>query len=200
MNNNQKKFSFSKRAQKYDTGFEGRFSQQFYNALLSQIKPKLKENILDVGCGTGCLLKKIADRYAINGYGIDVEYNMIQVAKEHCPEMNIQQSACEKTPFDNSTFNLVTACMAYHHFSNKSGFAREAARILKTSGYLYIADPRLPFIIRKIINSLLRMFNVTGQFLTVQEIANQFAEYGFVLSSSFEKGCVQVVELKKAAL
>lgn len=197
MNNNQKKFNFSKRAQKYDNGFEGRFSQQFYNALLSQIRLKSKETILDVGCGTGCLLRKMADRCAINGYGIDVEYSMIQVAKRQCLEMNIQQSTCEKTPFDNSTFNLVTACMAYHHFSDKSGFAREAARILKTGGYLYIADPRLPLIIRKIINGLLNLLKVTGQFLTVQEIAYQFVGYGFVLSGSFEKGCVQVVGLKK---
>lgn len=199
MENNKKAFSFGKRAEKYDYGFEGRLSQKFYNALLSKIKPHPDDMVLDVGCGTGYLLRKIADRCRINGYGIDLEYNMVQVAKKRCPDMDIRQSACEKTPFADSTFHIVTSCMAYHHFSDQEGFAREAARILKTGGYLYIADPRFPHIIRKAINGLLNVLKVTGHFSTVRETADRFIKYGFVLSGSFEKGCVQVTELKKIA-
>ncbi len=199
MQNNQKIFSFGKRAEKYDYGFEGRFSQKYYDALLSKIEPQPDEAILDVGCGTGYLLRKIADRCKISGYGIDLEYNMVQVAKKRCPDMDIQQSICENTPFDDSTFHIVTSCMAYHHFFDQEGFAREAARILKTGGYLYIADPRLPFMIRKAINGLLNVLKITGNFCTVRETADRFIKYGFVLSGSFEKGCVQITELKKIA-
>jgi ubiquinone/menaquinone biosynthesis C-methylase UbiE len=197
MGKKQKIFSFGKRAEKYDYGFEGRFSQKFYSALLSKIEPQPDEMILDVGCGTGYLLRKIADRCRIKGYGIDLEYNMIQVAKKRCPDMDIRQSTCENIPFGDSTFHIITACMAYHHFSDQEGFAREAARILKTGGYLYIADPRLHFIIRKAINGLLNVLKVMGHFSTVQETADRFIKYGFVLSGSFEKGYVQIVELKK---
>lgn len=196
---NHKDFSFSERAEKYDDGFEGKFSQKFYQALLSQIKIKSSKTVLDVGCGTGYLLRKIDDSHRINGYGIDVEENMIQVAKKQCPKMNIQQSTCEETPFDNDTFDLITACMAYHHFSDKQGFAKESARILKREGYLYIADPYFPFLIRKGLNAFLKLVGVTGQFFTAREVANQFKEYGFELSNSFKKGYVQVVELKKVA-
>jgi ubiquinone/menaquinone biosynthesis C-methylase UbiE len=124
---------------------------------------------------------------------------MIQVAQKRCPDMNIQQSTCERMPFDDYTFNLITACMAYHHFSDKEGFAQEAARTLKVGGYLYIADPRLPFIIRKVINGLLNLFKIAAHFFTTQEVSDRFTKYGFVLSSSFEKGFVQIVELKKIA-
>lgn len=197
MDKNKKDFDFSKRAENYDEGFEGKFSRKFYDALFALMKLNPLEAVLDVGCGTGYLLRKISKSYEINGCGIDVEDNMVQVAKKQCPEMNIQRSSCEKTPFDSNEFDIVTACMAYHHFSDKKGFAKEAARILKTGGYLYIADPFFPFIIRKIINGLARVFRVSGQFLTVQEIANQFIEYGFELSDYYKKGYVQVVELKK---
>lgn len=197
MNKKERDFNFSERAEKYDDGFEGKFSQKFYNALLSQINLKSSKKVLDVGCGTGYLLRKLDDSYRIDGYGIDVEGSMVQVAKRQCPKMKIQQSTCEETPFDDNTFDLVIACMAYHHFSDKKGFANEAARILKTGGSLYIADPYFPFIIRKAINTLLRLLRIKGQFFTAQEIANQFKEYGFELSSSLRKGYVQVVELKK---
>lgn len=197
MNKAEKDFDFSKRAEKYDEGFEGRLSQKFYAAILSQVKLESMNNVLDVGCGTGYLLKKLAGNCEINGYGIDVESNMIQVAQKQCPNMKIQLSACEKTPFDSDTFDVVTACMAYHHFSDKQGFSNEAARILKTGGYLYIADPYFPFLIRKGINGLSRLFKLAGKFFTSQEIADQFQECGFEFSNLYRKGYVQVVELKK---
>lgn len=197
MSKAEKDFDFSRRAEKYDEGFEGRLSQKFYHALLSQVTLEPMNKVLDVGCGTGYLLKKLAESCEIKGYGIDVESNMIQVAQRQCPDMQIQLSACEKTPFDNDTFDLITACMAYHHFSDKQGFASEAARILKTGGYLYIADPYFPFLIRKGINGLLGLSKVTGEFFTPQEIAGQFCKYGFEVSSLYNKGYVQVVKLKK---
>lgn len=46
--------------------------------------------------------------------------------------------------------------MAYHHFDNKIGFAKETGRIMKTDAYLYIVDPKFPTIIRQLINFKLR--------------------------------------------
>lgn len=80
---------FNKRADSYDKGFEGRFSKKFYSLLLNQIELNENVNLLDVGCGTGEILKKLSNEYKINGYGIDVEKNMINLAKEKCPNMNI---------------------------------------------------------------------------------------------------------------
>ena len=85
--------------------------------------------------------------------------------------------------------------MAYHHFSDKAGFAREAARVLKPGGVLYISDPKFPFLVRKGINGVARLFRVTGEFLTAREIADRFAEYGFVFSGAAYSGYAQVVKL-----
>ena len=197
MDKNSKDFKFDKRAASYDDGFEGKFSKKFYRVLLSRLDLAPSSKVLDVGCGTGYLLENMAERQAIQGYGIDATQNMIDIAKEKCPDMTIQTSACEKTPFDDGTFDILTACMAYHHFSDKSGFIKEAARILKTGGCLYIADPRFPFPVRKTINGVLRLFKVTGKFFTPQEIADDFATYGFELVNVSCDGIVQVVALKK---
>jgi len=197
MDKSEKDFKFDKRASSYDDGFEGRFSKKFYRVLLSRLELKPSSKVLDVGCGTGCLLRKMADSQKIQGYGIDVEQNMIYIAKEKCPDMTIQISACEKTPFNDGTFDILTACMAYHHFSDKAGFAKEAARVLKIGGCLYITDPRFPFPVRKTINGVARLFRVTGKFFTPQEIADDFRNAGFELVDATCDGIVQVVTLRK---
>lgn len=196
MGRSKKDFKFDRRAAKYDEGFEGRFSRRFYRLMLGQVKLKPGDIVLDVGCGTGILLRKMSDICPINGYGIDVEANMIAEAKQKCPDMNIQIAKCEKIPFNDRTFDVVTACMAYHHFPDRKGFAKEAARILKPGGLLYIADPRFPAAIRKPLNAVMRHANVTGEFFTADEIIADFKAYGFESDGFAADGYAQVVNLR----
>jgi len=195
MSDKQKDFKFDKRAVSYDDGLEGKFSQRFYSVLLSSLDIKPSFTVLDVGCGTGYLLQKMSEQQEIAGYGIDIEPNMIDVAKRKCPEMDIQVSPSEKTPFDNDTFDVMTACMAYHHFSDKEGFIKEAARIIKPDGCLYIADPFFPYPVRKTINGLLKLFRVAGKFFTAKKMAADFSRFGFEFDCVTRKGIVQVVKL-----
>ncbi len=197
MTNERKDIRFDKRAAKYD-GFEGRVSRRFYSLLLAQISVKSGATVLDVGCGTGTMLRKMADTYGASGYGIDMEENMINEARQKCPEMDIRVSSCGDTPFADLTFDAITACMAYHHFADKKGFAREAARILKPSGCLYIADPRFPFIIRKALNGVLKLFRITGFFGTPEEILGNFRPFGFEMEKVEIDGYAQVVKLRLA--
>ncbi|MCL2776101.1 MAG: class I SAM-dependent methyltransferase [Oscillospiraceae bacterium] len=195
MFNGKKDMDFGKRASKYD-GFEGRISYKFYHLLLAQINLVPDTAILDVGCGTGTMLRKMADNCRIKGYGIDIAPNMIEEAKRKCPEMIIQYSRCEQTPFNDSTFDILTTCMAYHHFSDKKGFAKEAARILKPGGCLYIADPNFPYVIRKLLNGVFNGLHISAGFYKPEKIFNDFAEYGFIPDGYVKDGYAQVVKMK----
>ena len=164
MSREKKDFKFDKKAATYDEGFAGKASRKFYNLVLREIEVEQGAAVLDVGCGTGALLNKIADTHEIKAHGIDTEENMIAVAKSKHPDMDFQLSPCENMPFDSQTFDVLIACMAYHHFSDKTGFAKEAARVLKPGGMLYIADPRFPLIARKTLNAVLRCLRIVGNF------------------------------------
>jgi len=195
MHKKVKDIRFGKRASKYDS-FEGKMSHRFYRLLLEQVKLFPGASVLDVGCGTGTVLRKMADACDIDGYGIDMAEKMIDEAKCKCPDMNILISRCEATPFENQTFDIITVCMAYHHFSDRIGFAKEAARIIKPGGCVYIADPRFPFVVRKTMNGIFRLFNVAGHFNTPQELYEHFSEYGFAPDGFAFDGYAQVVKLK----
>ena len=162
----QRDIRFDRRASAYDRGFEGKSARRFYRLILNELKLNDGARVLDVGCGTGALLRMMADRYRIIGTGIDMGQGMIEQAHRNCPEMDIQVSRCEETPFDDNTFDALTCCLAYHHFSDKQGFTKEALRILKPGGRLYIADPRFPVFIRTPLNGIFRHMNIAGEFCT----------------------------------
>ena len=190
-----KEFNFEKSAAKYDNRV-GKISGRFYQMLLEQVELFPGATVLDVGCGTGTVLRAMADICVINGYGIDAEENMIIEAKRKCPDMSVQISRCEDTPFESQYFDIVTACMAYHHFADRSGFAKEAARLLKHGGHLYIADIRLLSVMRKVLNWFFRLINVAGHFDEPHGLYKHFGKYGFVPDGFVAKGFVQVVKMK----
>ena len=192
-----KDIDFGRGAARYDRSM-GRVSRRFYKLLVAQAEPAPGEAVLDAGCGTGAVLRMMADACPISGFGIDMAENMVGQARRKCPEMDIRLSRCESTPFEDNFFDMVVSCMAYHHFSDKAGFAKEAARILKPGGRLYIADPRLPPPVRKFVNAVFRLFRVAGEFCSPDEIFEKFAKYGFEPDGFAKDGYAQVVVMRRA--
>ena len=188
-------FKFDKRADKYDDHFEGRFSKVFYQLIYENIALPDFAEVLDVGCGTGTVLKTISENHNINGHGIDVEPKMLEIAVGKCPQMDIRLCSCDATPYAENSFDALIACMAYHHFPDKTAFGNEARRILKTGGELYIADPNFPKIIRKIMNFLARRLN--GEFLSANEIVDRFKKIGFAPVAVRKQRYGQLVVLQK---
>ena len=188
-------FKFDKRAEKYDDHFEGKLSKVFYGLIYENVTLPNSAEVLDVGCGTGTILKALSKNHSIKGHGIDVEPAMLKIAKEKCRGMDIQLCSCESTPYSSRTFDAIVACMAYHHFPDKSAFEKEASRIIKSGGKLYIADPNFPGPIRKVINFLAR--NLNGEFFSSDEIIERFKKAGFVPFDEKKKGYGQLVIMQK---
>jgi len=190
-------FSFKKRASRYDKGSMGKMSRKFYNLLLKTVELRDGCTVLDVGCGTGVLLSMMAQQKRIHGFGIDAEENMVAEAAIKCPGMGIRKSRAENMPFEKQIFDVVTVCMAYHHFNDKDGFASEAARVLKPGGALYIADPHFPAPVRGVLNAIFRLANVAGEFFGPDEITRRFEPFGFEPDSVAKDGYAQVVKLRR---
>ena len=195
-NNDLADFDFAKRASAYDEGFEGKASRRFYDLLLREVALSPGMAILDAGCGTGALLESLSEECEVDCHGIDAEKNMVAVAKAKHPAMDFSLARCDDTPFADKSFDAIIACMAYHHFDDRKGFARESARLLVPGGLLYIADPRFPLPARKALNGVLRLARVVGEFNTPDEIAAEFSPFGFSCAGHAFDGYAQVVKLR----
>ena len=175
----KKDFKFDKKAEKYDDSYEGKLSEKFYTLVTENVQLTDGMAVLEMGCGTGTILHRLSQRCSISGHGIDVEEKMLEQARKKCPDMEILNCSCDNTPFEDGKFDVIVACMAYHHFPDKDGFSKECARLLKQGGRLYIADPKLPLPIRKVLNTALDIHKIHGRIYTADEMTENFSEYGF---------------------
>jgi len=100
--------------------------------------------ILDVGCGTGRLLRSAALRFpAARLVGVDAAIEMVRQAEASLPPgtaIEFQQATAEELPFSNAQFDLVFSTLTFHHWQDQRQGAAEVARVLAPGGRWLLAD------------------------------------------------------------
>jgi ubiquinone/menaquinone biosynthesis C-methylase UbiE len=99
--------------------------------------------ILDVGCGTGKLLKSAGGRFpSARLVGVDAAEEMVKYAQASTPDgaIEFRQATAEDLPFPNASFDLVFSTMTFHHWSNQARGSAEVARVLAPGGRWLLAD------------------------------------------------------------
>ena len=194
----KKDIRFDKRATKYDNGIEGFLSQRFYNDLLDNVILSPGNCVLDVGCGTGTFLNRLSNNGTkISCYGIDYSKNMIWEAEKKYPQMNFCVGNSKELPYEDATMDVVITCMAYHHFEDQKAFRKEAFRILKPCGELYVCDPKFPAFLSYVFNSVFRLSKTAARFYNKDEYILDFTLEGFTFHKYFEDSYVQIINFKK---
>ena len=109
-------------------------------SFLASIKSSIanqKSKILDVGCGTGAnleMLKQFGD-----AEGVDVSDDALEFCR--MKGLKVHKGLAEKLPFDDETFDLVTALDVVEHLDDDIAGLKEMYRVLKTDGKTLIFVP-----------------------------------------------------------
>lgn len=174
--------NYSKIAARYDSTFDGKFTQSFKEEIVNVIHLENAYKILDVACGNGTLLKLLSEKADIQGYGVDISEEMIKVSKSKHPEFQFCVTNSSLLPFEDSFFDAITVCAAFHHFTEPHKFMTEAKRVLKSGGNIYIADLYLPAIARQIANLFLPLFRMGDvKIYSKRELVSFYQESGFAI-------------------
>ncbi len=163
---------------RYDKGIRiltlGRLGKA-YDRLTSHIRKGQK--ILDLGCGTGALTIRAAQK-AAKVKGIDINSQMLEIAQKRAAEANLAQNVelCEMGVAElggeeSESYDIVMSGLCFSELTEDELLytLREAKRILKPEGLLLIADEVRPKSISKmILNWLIRIPLVTITYLITQ--------------------------------
>lgn len=128
--------NFSKSAKDYDR--HALLQQGMADSLFQTVIKYAPKNILDIGCGTGCLAAKLAGYFpAAEVIGIDLSPEMVRIAKAHYPAANLRflEGDGEQLPFPDNTFDLVISNASFQ-WMDFGKAAEETRRTLKPGGRL----------------------------------------------------------------
>jgi 2-polyprenyl-3-methyl-5-hydroxy-6-metoxy-1,4-benzoquinol methylase len=116
----------------------------FADEITNYIKPNKTWNALDFGCGTGLLSFPLKDDFEEITL-VDTSVGMINVLKDKIKKSNITnfkplQIDVLEDNINIGAFNVIYTLMTLHHISNLNKILSIFNSLLKTNGYLCIAD------------------------------------------------------------
>lgn len=103
--------------------------------------------VLDVGCGTGNLLRSTGKRYpTVELVGLDPDPKMLASARRKARRagltMRLDRGFAQQLPYADYSFDRVFSSMMLHHLDStaKDALLAEVRRVLRPDGLLVLAD------------------------------------------------------------
>jgi ubiquinone/menaquinone biosynthesis C-methylase UbiE len=151
--------AFGERAEGYEEGWLGRLHHEIADrtADLALTEVPAPRRVLDVGCGTGYLLRRIAARapQAAELVGVDAAAQMVRVAQDATadPRVRFLSGTAEHLPGPDGVFDLVVTTTSFDHWADQQAGLRECARVLTPGGCLVLVDQFSPLYLPTLIGS-----------------------------------------------
>jgi ubiquinone/menaquinone biosynthesis C-methylase UbiE len=141
---NNKKELFDRWANSYDWTFPSFIYQAIHQRLITKVELLPHANILDLGCGTGRLLDRLATQFPeITATGLDLSPQMLRVARQnnrHRPRLIYLEGNAENLPFAEGQFDAVFNTISFLHYPQPEQVLNEVARVLSPGGKFYLVD------------------------------------------------------------
>ncbi len=117
--------------------------------------------LLDVGCGTGALLEKLAQNFPqATLVGVDPVPEMLAVARGRLSaSTELGGGWAEELPFADDSFDTVVSCNAFHYIRQPVEALQEMTRVLRPGGEIIITDWCDDYLACRICDWYLRWFS-----------------------------------------
>ena len=116
-----------------------------FQTLEAELPDWREKEIVDVGCGTGAILKQLGNPG--KNVGIDLAPEAVSFCRQRGLN-NVQQGDIHALPFLDASFDaVICSSVLYHQWvSDVEGAIREMHRVLRPGGTLLIVVPAFPFL------------------------------------------------------
>jgi ubiquinone/menaquinone biosynthesis C-methylase UbiE len=117
--------------------------------------------VLDVGCGTGELMRRLRAKYphAVLA-GLDPVAEMLAVARDKLSgNEDLRTGYADALPWGAGAFDVVVSCNMFHYISHPVQALREMGRVLRPGGSLVLTDWCDDYLACRVCNLYLRLTN-----------------------------------------
>lgn len=118
--------------------------QRLEETLFEIVGSDFDGDLLDIGTGTGRILKIFADRVQ-RGVGIDMSNDMLSIARSNLEgldykHIHVRKGDMYNMPIEDDSFDLAILHMVLHYSDDPVEVIREAGRVLRNRGRLVVVD------------------------------------------------------------
>lgn len=130
--------------------------------VLAALVPLAGQDIVELGCGAAQLSRALLQRFPgsrVTGLEVDERQHAKNLA---APQAGLRfvAAGAQAIPFADASFDLALMLKSLHHvpLDSMSQALREAARVLRPGGHLYVSEP----VYGGAFNDVIRVFNDEG--------------------------------------
>lgn len=121
--------------------FFGPVHAKMLDLLIHEMRESQPSCILDVGCGTGRLLRSASVFWPkAQLLGVDPATHMISEATRLNPKATFKVARAETLPFPDQSVDMALSSISFHHWVDHQRAVREIARVLRPGGLFCLAD------------------------------------------------------------
>lgn len=148
------KAAFNRQAASYDRDIKGQHARSLYPVILNKLSEIPYQTALDLGCGTGELMKRILEKDGSKRlYGLDLSEKMLEVARKKLGEKAVLLLGdSDQLPFEDDCFDVVYCNDSFHHYPDPDKVLGEICRVLRPGGIFLMCDSWHSGIGRTVIN------------------------------------------------
>lgn len=118
---------------------KGRHEEALIDSLLSQCEIRKGDRVLDLGCGTGIISRKLSLLSRTSVLCMDASEKMISIAREKYKNDSLLSFVKKDFyTFEGDTFDKIVCFDAYPHFMDIDSFKKKSYELLKENGRLCI--------------------------------------------------------------
>lgn len=122
--------------------FQGR--KEILLAMIDKFyQPEPAAKVLDIGCGTGMMLRHLAKYGEI--WGIDKDIKAVEYSRDKVPQAKVILGSFPET-LPEEKFDLITALDVFEHLGDDEKALAETANLLKPNGIFLLTVPAYRFL------------------------------------------------------
>jgi ubiquinone/menaquinone biosynthesis C-methylase UbiE len=142
-------------AKRHNIDYSRLYHDYLTQELLSMMPKKKELRVLDLGCGSGIMIKELATEYE-EVVGLDISASMLRkINLENYNNITLIQGDAESPPFKNNSFDVIICRGTLHHLQDVESALKNLNKILNTNGIIISAEPCNDFFIYRWIRNRL---------------------------------------------
>jgi len=151
---------YSKAAGRYDEKWAF-YLEATTRETLRRIPMSPAARVLDVGCGTGELLRRLRAKFPDAALaGLDPVAEMLDCAREKLSgREDLRIGYADSLPWPAASFDVVVSCNMFHYITHPVEALREMARVIRPGGALVLTDWCDDYVACRLCNLYLRLTN-----------------------------------------